>query len=332
MTQTIFCRNCGAPLQPDARFCDKCGQTVGAGAYPPPRPQAPVYSQPQRSFPWWAVILGGACLCVLCLTVVGVGGYAYFQDLIPGLSAVPEPVIPQAPTFPENPPTPTLVVPPPILEPTEPDSTESGPMLTGNQQSDSYYLFDDFSSEALKWPVYDDGKTIMNYENGTYSIQIAEPEYIDWAYFPVDFTPYEIWFDVQGTSGQQDGTFGVFCQYQDADNYYYAELDLETNSYILAQFYNGDDIPLTKQNTVGQFWYETSALNSPPTSINRIGVSCYLDSITLFINDQWVDEVNVQHPFDQPGEAAFFVYTFNFADADGYKIFFDNVEVYQPVQ
>jgi hypothetical protein len=45
-----------------------------------------------------------------------------------------------------------------------------------------------------------------------------------------------------------------------------------------------------------------------------------------------VDEVSVSKPFDQPGEAAFFVYIFDFAGENGYKVFFDNVEVWQPVQ
>ena len=123
-----------------------------------------------------------------------------------------------------------------------------------------------------------------------------------------------------------------FCQYQDVDNHYYVEFDLQTNSYIIAQYFNGEDIPLTKQNTGGQFWYETSAFKSSPDAVNRIGVTCYLDSITLFVNDQWVDEVSVSQPFDQPGEAAFFVYTFDFAGENGYKVFFDNVETWQPLQ
>lgn len=67
---------------------------------------------------------------------------------------------------------------------------------------------------------------------------------------------------------------------------------------------DGEDIPLTKQNTVGQYWYETSAFRPSPDAINRIGVSCYLDSILLFINDQFVDEFYVPQPFDNPGEAA----------------------------
>ena len=283
----------------------------------------------QKRFPWLAVILGVGCLGVICAGVLLIGGGAAFfltQRTVP--PSVPEPVVTVQVVTSEALPEATQTVPPSATVPAE----ESGPALTGYQYVDDYSLYDDFSSDALLWPVFDDGKTILKYENEAYSFQVTEPEFIDWAYFPVDFIPYEIWFDVQGNPGQQDGTFGVFCQYQDVDNHYYAEFDLQSNSYIIAQYLDGEDIPLTKQNNVGQFWYETDAFNSSPTTVNRIGVSCYLDSITLFINDQLVDQVNVPQPFDQPGEAAFFVYAFSYADENGYKVLFDNVETYQPVQ
>jgi hypothetical protein len=282
----------------------------------------------QKRFPWLAVILGAGCVGVLCVgfLVIG-GGAAFFLTQRSASPSMPEPVVTVQVVTPEILPTATLAAPS-----SAPVPTDSGPALTGDQRVDNHSLFDDFSSDALDWPVFDDGKTIIQYENEAYSFQIAEADYVDWAYFPVDFVPYEIWFDTQGLPGQQDGTFGVFCQYQDADNYYYAEFDLQDNSYILAQIVNGEDVPLTKQNSVGQFWYETKAFKSSPEAVKHIGLSCYLDSIRLSINDQFVDEVRVSQPFDQPGEAAFFVYAFDFAGTDGYKVFFDNVEAWQPVQ
>jgi len=282
----------------------------------------------QKRFPWLAVILGGGCLGILCIGLLLIGGgAAFFLTERSVSSSVPEPAVTVVIVSPTSLPEPTLPTPTPSSA-----LTDSGSTLTGNQSLTEYSLYDDFSSDALRWPVYDDGKTIMKYENETYSIQITEPEEIDWAYFPVEFIPYEIWFDVQGLPGQQDGTFGVFCQYQDVDNHYYVEFDLEGNSYIIAHYLDGEDIPLTQQNSVGQFWYETDAFQSSPDGVNRIGISCYLDSITLFINDQLVDQVDVPQPFDQPGEAAFFVYSYSYAGENGYKVFFDNVEVYQPVQ
>ena len=282
----------------------------------------------QKRFPWLAVILGVGCVGILCVgfLVIG-GGAAFFLTQSTESPSVPEPVVTVQVLPLETLPEPTRTVPPPATVPADSDLP-----LTGEQRQDDHSIYDDFSSDALDWPVYDDGKTIIKYENEAYSFQIAEPEYIDWAYFPVDFIPYEIWFDVQGPPGQQDGTFGVFCQYQDVDNHYYVEFDLGSNSYIIAQYLDGEDIPLTKQNDVGQFWYETDAFKSSPEDVNRIEVSCYLDSISVFINDQLVDQVDVPQPLDDPGEAAFFVYAFSYAGENGYRVFFDNVEIYQPVQ
>jgi hypothetical protein len=282
----------------------------------------------QKPFPWPAVILGVGCVGILCIGILLVGGGAtLFLTQRTTSPSVSEPVFTVPAEVPDNLTEPTQIVPPPATA-----QTDSGQTLPNEQHLDDHSLYDDFSSDTLGWPIFDDGKTILKYENQAYSIQITEPEYYDWAYFPIDFIPYEIWFDVQGLAGPQDGTFGVFCQFQDADNYYYAEFDLEDNSYVIGQIVDGEYIPLTKENDAGQYWQSADALNALPTSVNRIGVSCYLDVISLFINNHFVDEVSVQQPFDDPGEGAFFVYAFDFAGPEGYKVIFDNVEIYQPVQ
>ena len=274
-----------------------------------------------KSFPWTAVILGVGCAGVICIgAIVLVGGgvvYTWMQDQETPSTLEPVMTVVKA--------TPTIEA---ALQPTP----LAGPVLTGKQQLEEFALFDDFSSDALGWPIYDDGKTIMQYENGMYSIQITEPAYIDWAYFPIKFSPYEIQFDVQGSPGEQDGTFGVLCQYQDVDNHYYVEFNLQTSSYIVAQYLDGVDIALTKQNTAGQFWYETDALNTSQNAVNNIGVGCYLSNVILIINNQLVDNVNIPTPFTEPGNAAFFVYTLSSANEDGYKIYIDNVNAFQPQQ
>ena len=281
-----------------------------------------------RNFSWWGVVLGIGCACLLCVGVLGVGGVAYSYLQIASEPPLPEFVSPVLPTYTEQP---TII--PDISEPTPSaavEPTASGPALTGSQEATEYRLYDDFSSDALGWSVFDDGKTIMKYEDGQYSIQIKEAEYFDWAFMPVGFSPFEIRFDIKGVDGPQNGTAGVFCHFRDEDNYYYVELDLGDALYVIGQFVDGEDIPLTPENAQGQYWQEASTLN--PGAVNRIGISCYPQSIVLFINDEWVTEASVQQPLDGPGEAAFFVYTYPFADAEGYKVYFDNVEVYQPVQ
>jgi hypothetical protein len=282
----------------------------------------------QKRFPWLAVILGAGCVGVLCVGFLLIGGgAAFFLTQRSASPSMPEPVIIEVSATPQILPTATLAVPSPASVP-----TDSSPALTGDQRVDDHSLYDDFSSDALGWPTFDDSKTIIKYENNAYSFQVIEPDFYDWAYIPVDFIPYEIWFDVQGLPGQQNGNFGVFCHFQDVDNYYFVEFHLGGNLYWIGQYVDGKEVALTPQSADSQSSQSASALKSSPTSVNHIGVSCYLDHITLFINDQQVDDVSVKQPFDQPGKAALFVYTYEDAGENGYKVFFDNVEAWQPVQ
>jgi len=268
-----------------------------------------------RNFPWWAILLIVLFVCILCVGCLAVAGYAIFALQEPTISPAPDVGAPL----------------PPTAAPIVPEPPVSGPSLTGNQQLNDHYLFDDFSSEALGWPVFDDGKTIIKYENGQYSFQVTEPDYYDWAYVPVDFAATDIWFDVKGMANSEDGTFGVFCRFQDAANYYFVEFDLAEGWYMIGQYVDDAFIALTPPDAEGSPWQETNALN-PANTINHIGISCYADFITLFINDEWVTEVSVSVPSSQPGEMALFVYTYSFAGSEGYKVYFDNVEVYKPVQ
>ncbi|TAK14083.1 MAG: hypothetical protein EPO32_03195 [Anaerolineae bacterium] len=202
-----------------------------------------------------------------------------------------------------------------------------GQPLSGSQYIDDYRFVDDFSSEALGWPVFDDGVTILGYEpDETYSIQITRPDFLDWAYVPADFIVYEISFDVWAAPGNNDGTFGVMCQFQDPDNYYFVEFDLGAGQYQIGHIQNSFVSTLTDPG-----WAYSSELNGA-TSVNRIGIGCYLDYVSLYINDQWVNEVSIAAPFDSPAPAAFFIHTIDTADSDGYKVYIDNVEAWQPAQ
>jgi hypothetical protein len=253
----------------------------------------------QKRFPWLAVGLGAGCVGILCIGVLVVGGGA------------------------------ALFLAPRTENPIEAITT--GTTRDRSQHLDAHSLFDDFSSDGLGWPRYDDGTTLLDYEDQAYSFQVTEPAYYDWVYFPGEFIPYEIQFDARAASQADDGTFGVFCQFQDEDNYYYVEFDIAGKYYLIGQVVDGTDTDLTSPVNGPEDGPNTDALN-PPTAINHIGVSCNLDSISLTINGKSVADVRVQKPFDQPGPAAFFVYVFEDASEKGYKVYFDNVEAHDPQQ
>ena len=212
-----------------------------------------------------------------------------------------------------------------VDEPDTPMDEPSSP--SEGQYRDEFTLIDDFSSNAFGWIEYEDEITVLKFENGAYSFQILEPEYYDWSYIPADFSPTFITFDVYGLPGEQDGTFGLMCQYQDETNYYYVEFDLQTKEYVIAKIVDDNYIVLNEPLSEDYDWLTATTLKENPEDTNTITVQCTSTNITLIINDEWVNSVEVSDPFNNPGDMAFFVYAYDFAGPQGYKVFFDNVVV-----
>jgi len=289
----------------------------------------------------WIIFVGIGCIAILCICGTLVGVFLVFQrtaasipftsnlqNLVPNeiLQAIetPDPLSLELPTLPvvDLPTLPAIGEILPTLE-----SLGAVPGLTGSQYADDFMLVDDFSSDALGWPVYDDGLTILKFENQAYSFQITEPDYLDWAYVPVTFDPSFIMFDVWGLPGDQNGTFGVFCQFQDPTNYYYVEFDLQTRETVIGMIENDEFVPLTEANSSGQYWIPVDALGPSPEDVNTIMIDCQLDSISLIVNEELVHIVPIDSPFEDPGVMAFFLFTFSFAGPDGFHVFIDNVTI-----
>jgi hypothetical protein len=206
------------------------------------------------------------------------------------------------------------------------DTTRDEDSLSSGQTDTGTYFADDFSTTGLGWVEYDDGSTIIKYEDGAYSFEVTEPDYLDWTYVPTSFLPTTIQFDVRGRTGPQDGSFGVNCNYLDEDNHYYVEIDLGFQDAIFAMVQNGEFVPLTEETSEGQYWQKLTYLESPPETVNNIKVTCTQQTITLWVNGQFEYEIQVSDPFTEPGDMALFVYTYDYA-TDGYKVYFDNVIV-----
>jgi hypothetical protein len=250
----------------------------------------------QRRFPWLVALIAVGCLGILCIGALVIGGGAL-------LLTTDSETTGESPNFVE----------------------EFAQSSTGKQRLDDHSLFDDFSSDSLGWPRFDDGKTILAYEDGAYSIQITEPDYWDWVYLPGTFNPEVIQFDVRGPTGVQEGSFGVLCQFEDEDNHYYVEFDLGYKSYLIAQYFQGEYLQLSDPGPDDSAWQGTDAFGSP-SGVNSIEIRCSLDTIVLSINGELVDEVQVHQALDRSGAAGLFVYAFSDAGPEGYKVWFDNVE------
>lgn len=283
---------------------------------------------------WW--LLGGAgCLLLLCLCVVAVGAYFLINNSVSLPFAEPTVEVATPTRRPLEPlETPTAIPQPPPGEATalpEPTAgseapTESAPAANTGQWSDDTTLVDDFSSKAMDWVEYDDGSTIIQYADGVYSFNIAEADYYDWAYVPVDFYPTYIEFDVWGLPGEQNGTVGVMCQIEDEDNHYYIELDLGYREYIAATIIDGETTYLTGSGTDDDAWSSTDAIKASPEQVNRVIVVCTTDMLSLSVNGEQVYSKFLDEPHLPAEQMGLFVFA-NEDAADGYQVFFDNVIV-----
>ena len=357
-----FCEHCGGqPAVPDEpapppeaapTVFHPPVQAPPATTQAPPRtpaPKQPVKSAapPKRSLAWLLPV-GVGCVALVCMCLFVIAGYFFLQrpasssqaatatqvaEILPAATEVPPQPDTPAETQPSEPTDwPTAAAPTetpwPTAEPTEaPSPTPEDQAFTGKQYREEEAIFDDFSSTALGWPEYNDGITVLQYEDGAYSFQINEGDYYDWVYAPVDFWPNAIQFEVWGEPGPQEGTFGVMCQYQDENNYYYVEIDLGTREFVMAVNRNGEHTPLTIPDEYGQYWLSADPLKAYPEDINRIDLTCYQDFMVLLINTGLVYHANIPEPFTAPGEIAFFVYANPTVGVEGYRVFFDNVAV-----
>jgi hypothetical protein len=313
-------------------------EPIGVGKiseYPMVTPQAP--RKKNRTSLIIALILLGGLLCLLAVTA---GGYFLFRNvtsrLQPTLSSLVEsvetavPAIPQA-TFEPLPLEATtegllpLATPIPDWTFPTPEMPVDIPQPSGAQVITDTYIYDDFSSNSLDWGTSSDDISIHQWEVDAYTILVRQPEYIAWTDVPVDFSPVGAEFDVWVPAGGEGGSFGLLCHKQNDEDYYYVEMDISDRSYSIGRYLNGEYTPLTSPG-----WPTTDALLTG-SEVNHVLATCETDLITLFINNQFVDQISLSEPA-VPGEMAIFGSTWENIPPEGYKVYFDNFSAWIPVQ
>jgi hypothetical protein len=319
--------------------------------------------------PWIIVLVSGIVLVFLCLCGVVLGGGTAFilsgsgipekveinlgggnepgneesqpVPTKPAAQAVQPTIKKAAPTEPVIEPT---VIEPTLPEPTEeevtpvetpeendtPEETEDGFVLGGKQEFGLYKMFDDFTTDTIPWYQSESDKESVKITDEMYQIQAKGAGGFSAAAFPVVFVPYEFSFDVSSPEKVQDGAFGTICQYTDSENMYGIEFDLGKGVYSIMEFKKGKSTVISKKNAQGQQWLTVKSFKQPPSTVNHIAVSCYLDSITLFVNDTQIDQVKIKDPLTQTGTTMFYVSSTKNSTDGGYTVMLDNIEASEP--
>ena len=312
----------------------------------PPPAYTPPPSKPPSNRLALPIVLGLVGLCLIaCVAAALLGGYFVFQQpsetqsmglaeqAAATLEAMGQALPTMEPRTPELPPPATLapVAPQPSTAPLSPAESPvpTQAVITGAQSRDENMLVDDFSSNAFGWSAEADDVSVTGFESGSYFMQVIQPEYLVWAYLPVEFNPQAIEFKgalIVDDSGVQDGLFGVLCHYQDENNYDLVGIDVKNRAYVIQREVAGETTTLSESGAQG-----AAALDPWPTAWNHFLVDCSLDLITLFINDQLQAQAALD-PLAQPGRMALFVQTMTELSPTGYKVFFDDLSAWKPVQ
>ena len=197
------------------------------------------------------IILGGLALMALII-VCGIGGYF----MLPTPTPTPKPTL--APTFT---PEPTAV---------------------------SYLLFDDFSDQNSGWEYGKGDVSDIEYANGEYSHVVFQTGWFVWGNPPkANYSNISTQVNARLVkSNYKDILFGVMCDFQDNQHYYYAGIAADGYYGIAKRSGNNDTIltgngklALSTQMAQGSSWY-------------RLNFDCASDGqITLYVDGQQIATV-----------------------------------------
>ncbi len=353
-------------MQPASTMISKPPQEVRppaapVSAPPPAYKPAPAYTPPpatpKRKSPLWIIVGAVGCLGILCIAFVALGISLFLTSRsttseaskvnpieATEVSLPSERILPTQAVLATKAPLPGQALPPTMvpmatevpLQPTftpypaeESLTAEDIPALAwpadiGQMLSDSYFS-DDFSNSDYDWANIEDEINSWGIEDEHYALHLYEPEYSAWAYLPIDFTPKTIGFDAAVLPGYEQGAYGVICYYQDESNYHFVSIDPSYQEYSIGYVVNGNYETLLKE-----MWMPSTGLKDSPYEVNNIMVVCDPDMITLFINNELEAQASLSNV--PAGDTAIFGETWEETPAEGFKVYFDNLYAFTPVQ
>jgi hypothetical protein len=195
-------------------------------------------------------------------------------------------------------------------------SSASGPTNTPGPR----VLFrDDFSSSSSGWGTGVDDTGSLDYEGGEYVFKITREKWFTWGNLADEtFENARIEVDVQNQSGHDEPTFGVMCNYQDDQNYYYAGFGSD-GYYAIVRTQNNEDLFLT--DAADNQWILSDDIATGRDTYN-LAVECANGEIKLIVDGDTI--ASVQDDTFTKGQIGLFVLTFDRSDAD---VRFDNLRV-----
>jgi len=105
-------------------------------------------------------------------------------------------------------------------------------------------LKDDFSDSSSGWGTGTDSESSLEYQDGKYVVKIEETDLLVWGTQEADdISNVHITVEAQNVGGAVDPTFGIICNYQDDQNFYY--MGIGVDGYYAIAKYESDELTIT---------------------------------------------------------------------------------------
>ena len=159
------------------------------------------------------------------------------------------------------------------------------PSLPGGDGS----LFkDDFSSSDSGWGTGTDSESSVEYAGGALVMQVFLDNYFVWS-TPGEENVENVHIEVTATntSGQPGTAFGIICNHQVTDTFFYFAITSAGDYAIAKTAVAKDDVFLTNNDQ----WAVSDAITQNAASY-RIGADCGNGALTLYVDGKQIDSVS----------------------------------------
>lgn len=191
--------------------------------------------------------------------------------------------------------------------------------VASGSTGETIILSDDFSSEKNDWYVEHSDVVDTDYAPGGFSIKILQSDYMAWTNPDMNFTDTVIEIDTEKLGGADDNEFGVFCRYQDAENFYFFTVSSD-GYYGINKYVSDELISLGNDGLV-----PADVIRTGDGSTNHIRAVCNGTQLSLTINGELLLEV--QDDSFSSGDIGLYASTYSEPDTE---ILFSNLVVSEP--
>ena len=154
----------------------------------------------------------------------------------------------------------------------------------------NYKLYsDDFGNPNSGWSAEETDNTAKYYKDGKYWVKIKNPGYTGWGVPEDEYFIGGVMIDVDATltDGPTENDFGIVCNFQDDENFYYLAIGSDGSAGIMKES-GGSGLKVISE---GGKMSSSTAIKKGKGAANHLQAICHAGKLTLIVNGTKVVEV-----------------------------------------